>query len=76
MVVVSAVLVEPPRPALITVMVLVPSASIRWLIACAEPLPTATSRITAATPIRMPSMVSAERSLFADSPRNANRTTS
>ena len=74
--VVSAVLDEPPRLVLITVMVLVPSASIRSLIALAEPLPTATSRITAATPIRMPSMVRAERSLFADRPRSAKRMTS
>ena len=38
-----------------------------------EPLPTATSRITDPTPIRMPSVVSAERSLFAASPASANR---
>src|ERR1700684_2827773 len=38
-----------------------------------EPLPTATTRITDPTPIRMPSMVSAERSLLAASPASANR---
>ena len=68
-----AVVVAACRLALLTVSVVVPSAAIRAWIALAEPLPTATSRITAATPISMPSMVSPERSLFAVTPRSANR---
>src|SRR4051794_30189647 len=60
-----------PAPPPNTVTVLVPSWSMFALICLAEPLPTATSRITAPTPIRMPSVVSIERSLFADSPRSA-----
>ena len=50
-------------------MVLVPSSSISWLICCDEPLPTASSRMTAATPIITPSSVRAERSLLAVTPR-------
>jgi hypothetical protein len=42
-------------------------------MAADAPLPTATSRITAATPMVMPRVVSAERSLFAVSPRTAKR---
>ena len=45
---------------------LVPRLSSRFWTAADEPLPTATSTITAPTPIMMPSMVSAERSLLAD----------
>src|SRR6202035_5146400 len=52
-----------------------PSAEMEFCTDCEEPLPTATSRITEATPIRMPSMVSAERSLLADSPASAYRKT-
>ena len=40
------------------------------------PLPSATSRITAATPITMPSVVSTERSRLARSPRSAMRNAS
>src|SRR5919199_1394131 len=48
-----------------------------WLWTRAEiPLPTATSRMTAATPMRMPSMVSSERSRLASRPRRAMRTLS
>src|SRR5439155_508899 len=56
--------------------VLVPSRAISACTTFADPLPTATSRMTAATPISMPSTVSAERSLFAVTPRSANRTVS
>src|SRR5689334_16654138 len=52
-------------------MVFVPSAEIASLTALAEPLPTATSTMTAATPMRMPSMVSAERRMFAVRPCQA-----
>ena len=40
---------------------------------CAEPLPTASSKMTEATPIITPSKVSTERSLFAAMPRNADQ---
>ena len=56
-----------------TVRVLVPSWSMRSFDLLDEPLPTATSTMTAATPIRMPSIVSDERSLFAARPRSAMR---
>ena len=44
--------------------------------ACDDPLPTATSTITEPTPIMMPSIVSAERSLLAERPRSAMRSAS
>src|SRR5262249_6328157 len=47
-----------------------------WTFALTEvctPLPIATSRITAATPMMIPSMVSTERNRFARNPRNAIR---
>ena len=51
-----------PRPELAdTVSVFVPRDCRRSWMATEEPLPTATSRITAPTPIMMPSIVSAER---------------
>ena len=37
------------------------------------PVPTATSRMTAAVPIRMPSMVSSDRIRLASMPRKATR---
>jgi hypothetical protein len=43
-----------------------------WTDALA-PVPAAMRMITAATPIRIPDMVSSERSLFAMTPRTANR---
>ncbi len=58
----------PPSPELgITVSKLVPICSkVEVILACA-PLPIDISEITAPTPIMMPSMVSEERSLLADS---------
>ena len=50
-----------------------PSEEMAFCTDWEEPLPTATSRITDPTPIKMPSVVSAERSLFAASPASANR---
>ncbi len=67
---------KPPEVDELTVSVLAPSWAMFFWIDCEEPSPTATSRITAATPIRMPSVVSAERILLAASPRTANRTIS
>ena len=55
-----------------TVIELAPSEEMAFCTDWEEPLPTATSRITEPTPIRMPSVVSAERSLLADSPASAN----
>ena len=52
-------------------MVFVPSAEMASLTALAEPLPTATSTMTAATPMRMPSIVSADRRTFAVRPCQA-----
>jgi hypothetical protein len=67
----------PPRaPPLVIVNVLVPNRSMLAWICLALPLPTATSRITAATPMRMPSTVRPDRSLLAVTPRIANRTVS
>ncbi len=58
-----------------TVSRLEPSDS-NWLTTCAcAPLPTATSAITAATPITTPSMVSTERILWAVSALSATRRT-
>src|SRR5919199_3390888 len=57
-------------------MALAPRLAI-WFCTSAEiPFPTATSRMTAATPMRMPSMVSNERSRLASRPRRAMRTLS
>jgi hypothetical protein len=50
-----------------------------WIFSLTEdctPLPMATSRITAATPMMMPSMVNTDRSRFARKPRSAMRTAS
>ena len=44
----------------------------RFCTSTAEPRPTATSTITAATPIVIPSTVSAERILFAAMPRSGD----
>src|SRR5262245_41132726 len=48
-----------------TVNSVVPSAAMRSLTACCAPVPSATTAITAPTPITMPSIVSSDRSLFA-----------
>ena len=45
----------------------------RFLTAAVEPVPTDSRMITAETPMRMPSVVSMERSLLAAIPRTANR---
>src|SRR5919206_4877665 len=55
-----------------TVISVVPRAAMRSLTAFCAPVPSATMAMTAATPMTMPSMVSAERSLFA---RKAPRAT-
>ena len=55
---------------------LVPSASMLACTAFCEPLPTAISTITDATPMVNPRIVSPERSLFAKIPVNAIRTVS
>ena len=60
----------------VTVRVLLPSALIEFWTAALAPVPAATRMITAATPMRMPDIVSTERSLFAATPRAANRTLS
>ena len=62
---------KPPPEKIVSVFV--PRLSIRCWTLTAEPLPTATSMITAATPIMMPSIVSADRSLLAAIPRTAMR---
>ena len=68
--------VEPTAPSVCrTVIELVPREEMAFCTDWEEPLPTATSRITDPTPIRMPSVVSAERSLLAASPASANRKT-
>src|SRR5690554_3906360 len=67
--------VDDERPAL-TVRVLVPRAEIESATAFDEPLPTATSTITAATPMRMPRVVSTERMRLAVTPCHAARSTS
>ena len=61
---------KPPPPAK-TVRTFVPSPSIRFCTSTAEPLPTATSTITAATPMLIPSTVNADRSRLAAIPRIA-----
>ena len=60
-----------PNPPAMTVNVLEPSPSSCFRLAAAEPLPTPTRMMTDATPIMMPSVVSAERILFATIPRSA-----
>jgi hypothetical protein len=55
------------------VRVLAPSRWMLFWMVCEAPSPKATSRITAATPMRMPSVVRKLRSLLADTPRSANR---
>ena len=54
-----------------TVRTFVPRLAMRFCTSTAEPRPTATSTITAATPIVIPSTVSADRILFAAMPRSA-----
>src|SRR5207249_483727 len=66
----------PPNPRCwpgLTVSSVVPRAAIRWLTACWAPRPRASIAITAPTPMTMPSMVSAERSLFAPRASRATR---
>ncbi len=55
-----------------TVSVLLPRRLIEASTLALEPVPTATRMITAATPMRMPSVVSADRSLFEVTPSTAN----
>jgi hypothetical protein len=64
-----------PAPSCRTVSEFVPSELRLFWIAWDEPLPTATSRMTEPTPIRMPRQVSAERSLFDYRPASANLST-
>lgn len=59
-----------------TVRVFVPRESIEAATCCADPLPTARSRMTAATPMSTPRSVSTDRSLFAVTPRSALSRTS
>jgi hypothetical protein len=69
----------PPMPRCcpgITVSSVVPSELIRSFTADCAPVPSATTAMTAATPITMPSMVSRERSLLARSAPRATRTIS
>ena len=54
-------------------MILLPILAICCWIRCVAPDPMATVAITEATPITIPSMVSAERSLFILNARNAMR---
>ena len=65
----------PPKPPRVrnTTSVFVPNPSIRFWTATDEPLPTATSTITDPTPMRMPSIVNAERNRLADRPCRAMR---
>ena len=63
----------PTKPPWVTVIVFVPSRAMLSATCCDEPVPTATSTITEPTPIMMPSIVRAERSLLADRPRSAMR---
>jgi len=68
----------PPRPPPVVevdemVSVLLPSRLIEAATLALDPVPTATRMITAATPMRMPRVVSAERSLFEVTPSTANR---
>ena len=55
------------------VRVLLPSELIDFWTVALDPVPTATRMMTAATPMRIPDIVSSERSLFASTPRTANR---
>src|SRR5579863_5865775 len=73
-VLVDVAAVKPPAEPEVckTVIELAPSEEMAFCTDWEEPLPTATSRITEPTPIRMPRVVSAERSLLADSPASAN----
>ena len=57
----------------ITIMMLLPILAICCWMRCVAPEPIATVAMTEATPITIPSMVSAERSLFIFSARNAIR---
>src|ERR1035437_4077385 len=59
-------------PAL-TVRSVVPSAEMRSFTCFCAPRPSATTAITAATPMTMPSIVSSDRSLFARSAPSATR---
>ena len=61
------------KRAVMMVMRLVPLLSMRLVMLLVAPLPMAMSATTAATPMTMPRMVSAERSLLAVSPRKAVR---
>ena len=54
----------------------VPSPASWFCTAAEEPAPTAMRMITAATPIRMPNIVSADRKRFDMMPWNARRTLS
>ncbi len=63
----------PNPPVLKIVRVLVPSEESRAATAFDDPLPTATTKMTAPTPIIMPSMVSADRSRLARMPWRAIR---
>src|SRR5258708_5722748 len=65
---------RPPPDEIVSVFV--PSDSMLFWMATWAPLPTATRRMTAPTPIRMPSTVRLDRSLLAVTPRSANRTVS
>jgi hypothetical protein len=56
-------------PTVGTIVMRLASGSTYSLTADCTPLPMATSRITAATPMTMPSMVSAERNRLARNPR-------
>ena len=62
----------PPPPLGETVRVLLPSWLIESCTLLLDPVPTATRMMTAATPIMMPRVVSAERTLLAVTPRQAN----
>ena len=55
------------------VRVLLPSELIDFWTAALAPVPAATRMMTAATPMMIPDIVSSERSLFASTPRTANR---
>ena len=55
-------------------MTFVPMPCTCWVILAVAPLPMAISATTAATPMTMPNMVRADRSLLADKARRAVRT--
>lgn len=59
-----------------TVMLLAPRPAIWPWMYCDAPLPSAVSRMTAAIPMMIPSIVSSDRSRFAMRPRTAKRTIS